>query len=82
MPEITSNPRGQGLFCAIDLATTELRNAAITQAQGLGMIVLASGQKGLRFRPALNLKTEDLDLGIELLRESLRLAAAARPSGL
>ncbi len=81
-PEFTSNPRGQGLFCAIDLATTELRNAAIAQAQGLGMIVLASGQKGLRFRPALNLKTEDLDLGVELLRESLRRAAAATPPGL
>jgi L-lysine 6-transaminase len=77
LPEITSNPRGQGLFCAIDLASPELRAATISKAQDLGMIVLASGHKGLRFRPSLNLKTEDLDLGVELLRKSLQLAAKA-----
>ena len=81
LPEITSNPRGQGLFCAIDLATPELRNAAIAKAQSLGMIILASGQKGLRFRPALNLKTEDLDLGVELLRDCIRLAGEAVSTG-
>lgn len=80
MPEITSNPRGKGLFCAIDLATPELRTETISKAQELGMIVLSSGHKGLRFRPALNLKTEDLDLGVELLRKSLLLASeAVRP---
>jgi L-lysine 6-transaminase len=77
LPEITSNPRGQGLFCAIDLASPELRAATISKAQDLGVIVLASGHKGLRFRPSLNLKTEDLDLGVELLRKSLQLAAKA-----
>ena len=71
LPEFTSNPRGRGLFCAMDLATPELRAATISKAQERGMIVLASGQTGLRFRPALNLKTEDLDLGLTLLRECL-----------
>jgi len=71
LPEFTSNPRGRGLFCALDLATPELRAATISKAQERGMIVLASGQTGLRFRPALNLKTEDLDLGLTLLRECL-----------
>jgi acetylornithine/succinyldiaminopimelate/putrescine aminotransferase len=27
--------------------------------------------KGLRFRPAMNLTTEDLDLGVELLRTAV-----------
>ncbi len=80
LPEITANPRGRGLFCAIDLATPELRTETISKAQELGMIVLSSGHKGLRFRPALNLRSEDLDLGLELLRKSLTLAAeAVRP---
>ena len=74
-PEITSNPRGKGLFCALDLATPELRGAAVSRAQELGMIILASGQRGLRFRPALNLRTEDLDLGLELLRRTLQLVS-------
>jgi L-lysine 6-transaminase len=79
-PELTSNPRGQGLFCALDMATPELRTETISKAQELGMIILASGQKGLRFRPALNLRTEDLELGVDLLRKSLQLASeSVRP---
>ena len=79
-PDVTSNPRGKGLFCALDLCTPELRTATVGKAQELGMIILASGQKGLRFRPALNLRTDDLDLGVELLRKSLQRAIeAARP---
>jgi L-lysine 6-transaminase len=79
-PGITSNPRGKGLFCAMDLASPELRTETICKAQELGMIILSSGQQGLRFRPALNLRTEDLDLGIDLLRKSILLAVeSARP---
>lgn len=78
-PELTSNPRGKGLFCALDLCSPELRARTVAKAQELGMIILATGQKGLRFRPALNLKTEDLDLGVDLLRKSLQLAAEALP---
>jgi L-lysine 6-transaminase len=79
-PDITSNPRGKGLFCALDLASPELRTEVISKAHELGMIVLSTGHKGLRFRPALNLRTEDLDLGVELLRKSIHMAAdAVRP---
>jgi L-lysine 6-transaminase len=73
-PEITANPRGKGLFCALDLVSPELRTAAVCKAQELGMIILATGHKGLRFRPALNLRTDDLDLGVELLHKSIKLA--------
>ena len=78
-PDFTSNPRGLGLFCALDLASPELRTSAISRAQDLGMIVLSTGHQGLRFRPALNLTTEDLDLGLELLRQSLKAAIQAAP---
>ncbi len=59
----------------MDLCSPELRTETVSKAQELGMIILSTGQKGLRFRPALNLKTEDLDMGVELLRKSLRLAS-------
>jgi L-lysine 6-transaminase len=71
-PEHTANPRGKGLFCALDLASPELRNASVAKAQELGMIMLSTGSQGLRFRPALNLRTEDLDLGVELLRKAIK----------
>ncbi|NTV73904.1 MAG: aminotransferase class III-fold pyridoxal phosphate-dependent enzyme, partial [Holophaga sp.] len=79
-PEHTSNPRGKGLFCALDMATPAMRTATVSKAQDLGMIILSTGHNGLRFRPALNLATADLDLGVDLLRKSIRLAVeAARP---
>lgn len=71
-PEHTANPRGKGLLCALDLATPELRNKAVAKAQELGMIMLATGVQGLRFRTALNVRPEDLDLGVELLRKSIK----------
>jgi L-lysine 6-transaminase len=71
-PGFTSNPRGLGLFCALDLASPEMRTAAVSRAHELGMIILSTGHRGLRFRPALNLTTEDLDLGVDLLRQSIK----------
>ena len=76
-PETTCNPRGLGLFCAMDLATPELRNAVVAQARDLGMMILSTGHAGLRFRPALNLKPEDLDLGVDLLRQAVASVSAS-----
>ena len=79
-PDFTSNPRGKGLFCALDLATPILRTQTVAKAHELGMIILSTGQQGLRFRPALNLATEDLDLGLDLLRQSIQVASTtSRP---
>jgi L-lysine 6-transaminase len=79
-PEFTSNPRGRGLFCALDIVTPELRNAVVAQGHELGMMILSTGVNGLRFRPAMNLTTEDLDLGVELLRKAVAQVAAASPT--
>ncbi len=79
-PELTANPRGRGLFCALDIATPELRNAVVAKGQELGMMILSTGFKGLRFRPAMNLRTEDLDLGVELLRKAVAQVAASSPT--
>jgi L-lysine 6-transaminase len=79
-PEFTANPRGRGLFCALDIATSELRSAVVAKGHDLGMMILSTGQKGLRFRPALNLTTADLDLGVELLRQSVAQVAATAPA--
>ena len=79
-PEVTANPRGRGLFCALDIATPELRNAVVAKGHDLGMMILSTGVQGLRFRPAMNLTTEDLDLGVELLRKAVAQVAATSPT--
>ena len=52
VPEV-SNARGLGALCAIDLPTTELRNHVIKECFAEHLIVLACGQRSLRFRPFL-----------------------------
>lgn len=74
-PELVANPRGLGLFCAVDIESPDLRGQVVAKCQELGMIILPTGVQGLRFRPALNLKAEDLDLGVELLHKAAGLVA-------
>ena len=40
----------------------------------LGLLCLASGERGIRFRPAMNLLPEDLAIGLEMLRQAVRQA--------
>jgi len=64
----------------MDIATPELRNAVVAKGHELGMMILSTGVNGLRFRPAMNLTTEDLDLGVELLRKAVAQVAATSPT--
>lgn len=66
-PDKLSNARGLGLFCAIDLPNREIRNKCIKKIFDKGVILLGSGEKSIRFRPALNIKQEQLDEGIEVI---------------
>lgn len=70
-PDIFSNPRGLGLFAAIDVVTPEKRTAIREAALDLGLIILPSGERAIRFRPPLNVSTEEIDLGIEIIRKTL-----------
>ncbi|MDZ7374251.1 MAG: L-lysine 6-transaminase [candidate division KSB1 bacterium] len=67
-----SNVRGRGLFIAFDLPTTELRNKFLRKALENRLIALASGERSVRFRPPLNLKPEEADHGLEIVRKTLR----------
>lgn len=70
-PGLVDNPRGRGLFCAMDIATQELRNHMRQQAYDKGLLILGTGIRGLRFRPALNVTRNEIDEGIEILRDVL-----------
>ena len=67
-PRRVSNVRGRGLFCALDLPSTEERNSFIKRCFEARLLVLAGGQRTVRFRPALTLGTEHVKLAAERLR--------------
>lgn len=71
------NPRGRGLMCAIDLPDTATRDDLVARMYtDEQVIVLPCGTTGLRFRPALTITEEQLDLGLSALDRCLSAAAA------
>lgn len=66
-PEMISNGRGLGLFCAFDCKDTELRNNITANALKNGLIILGSGEKSIRFRPPVNITRSEIDEGMEIL---------------
>jgi L-lysine 6-transaminase len=67
-----TNPRGKGLLCAFDLPDTETRNALLQKAYDLGAVVLGSGPRSVRFRPALCITEAELDEGLAVVERALR----------
>jgi L-lysine 6-transaminase len=72
------NARGLGLFCAFDLPDTGCRDAFITTVMKKGMISLKCGPHTVRFRPPLNVSSEEIEKGAEILDQAL--AESARPT--
>ena len=71
-PSVVSNPRGRGLFAAFDTGSPEIRTKIRTKCFEKGLIVLPSGERAIRFRPALNVTREEIDKGISIIRESIK----------
>jgi len=74
-PKLVSNVRGRGLMAAFDLPSGDLRNAAIKAMMQNDVMVLASGQQSIRFRPPLNLSTEEAAEGIRRMEKALKQLA-------
>jgi L-lysine 6-transaminase len=75
MPEMITNVRGRGLMCAFDLTDGPTRDAAINAMEANDLLVLASGHRSIRFRPHLNLTTEEAAEGVRRMEKSLRAIA-------
>ena len=69
-PEQISNQRGLGLFCAFDLPNADVRDRFQQKLFRMGLIILASGERSLRFRSALNITEEELFEGLQIIRET------------
>ncbi|MFE2997795.1 L-lysine 6-transaminase [Nocardia sp. NPDC059246] len=63
--EVT-DPRGRGLMCAITLATPELRNEVVNRLREQERIlILGTGERGIRFRPPLTVTEAELDEAVD-----------------
>ena len=72
MPDAVSNVRGRGLMCAFDLPSGEIRNKAIDEMENNDLLVLASGHNSIRFRPHLNLTSDEAAEGLQKMEKSIR----------
>ena len=66
-----SNPRGRGLFCALDLPDSDTRDRLRQRLFERHLVILPCGDRSLRFRTALNITREALLKGTRIIREAL-----------
>ncbi len=72
---VASNARGRGLMCAFDVVSTNLRNAVLTRLRETErVLMLPSGERSIRFRPALTVSHEELELGLSAIDRVLSAA--------
>ena len=72
LPEMVSNVRGRGLFCAFDLPSAEIRDQAITEMEKNNLLVLSSGHRSIRFRPSLAISADEVREAISRMEKSIR----------
>ena len=68
--DLISNVRGRGLMCAFDLPDGEARTALHARLKKKGLLVLTCGGKSIRFRPFLDVKTEQIDEALNILQDA------------
>ncbi len=64
--------RGRGLFIAFDLADAATRDQVWKSLFDHGVLVLKSGERAIRFRPALDIEAEVIDEAMNLMRDECR----------
>ena len=70
-PELVSNVRGRGLMCAFDLPDRTTRDRLRDDAYENRLLILGCGARSLRFRPSLVVSREDIDAGLDIIRQCL-----------
>lgn len=71
-PHLVSNVRGRGLFCAFDLPNKTMRDEFRRLAFDNQLLILGSGEKSIRFRPALCITKEEISEGLAIVRNVLK----------
>lgn len=71
-PNVIFNTRGKGLMCAFNLKDDTTRDKLIDKCFEKGLIILSCGHSAIRFRPALNIKREELDKGLNIINDAIK----------
>lgn len=71
-PGVVLDPRGRGLMCAFSLPSAADRDELIRLLWRRAVIVLPSGDDGVRFRPTLTVSRAEIDAAIRAIRAALR----------
>jgi L-lysine 6-transaminase len=67
-PALVSNARGRGLMCAVDLPDAQTRGQVLAAMRDDEHVLgLPCGERSLRFRPALSITQEELQVAIDAL---------------
>ncbi len=77
-PEALVNARGRGFFLAVDLTDPATRPVILKRCFESGLLILPSGEAGIRLRPALIAGREEIDQALEILGRCVRAAVPAR----
>ncbi len=70
-PGKVTNARGRGMFAAFDLEDQATRQAAFKAMRAADVLGLTSGERSIRFRPALTLTTETVDEALRRIEQAL-----------
>ncbi len=71
-PDLISNARGRGLFCAFDLVDTACRDALVTSCVKHGLLILKCGTKTIRFRPPLIVSKAEIDKAMAVMGDVVK----------
>ncbi|MEU8029343.1 L-lysine 6-transaminase [Streptomyces sp. NPDC049099] len=73
-PRLVTAARGRGLLCAFDMPTSEQRDVLLTRLrEEERVLMLPAGPLGVRVRPSLAVRAEELDLVLGALDRVLHL---------
>ncbi len=67
-----SNVRGRGLMDAFDLKDTKTRDDLFNILYKNGLLMLKTGEKGIRFRPPLIVGVDEVNTALEIIEKSLK----------
>jgi len=71
-PQKICNARGRGLMCAFDLPTPEKRDELRERLYANGLLVLTCGSVTIRFRPPLNITSEEIEEAFAIVEKTVK----------
>ena len=66
-----SNARGRGLMCAFNLPSPEQRDEFRNKLYSNNLIVLGCGATTIRFRPPLNISSDEIDEALDIIKKTV-----------